>query len=155
MSLTNSPKFEDEFNAQPPDNPPPSGGEPDQQPPSAPQRWTRILIGVLAALLLISGLLLVVGGRGGTSEVSSGSATIQGHVVNSRGSAVTNAIVFVEGMASSVTTDGNGSFSIRGAPSGQVVIVVGVTPEAPHFVNIAVAANGIADVGQIVYQPGS
>ena len=58
-------------------------------------------------------------------------------------------------MSVSVTTDENGAFSIHGAPNGQLVIVVGVTPEAPHFVTISVGENDTKDVGQIVYQAGT
>jgi len=155
MSLTNSPKFEDEFENAPLDPSAPSGGEPDQPPPTRSKRRTRILIGVLAALVLVSGLLLVANRRANPASVNAGSATIHGQVVNPQGAAVSNASVYVEGMESSVTTDASGAFSISGAPGGQVVIVVGVTPESPQFVTVNVGANDTNDVGQIVYQVGS
>ena len=155
MSLTNSPKFEDEFNNALSDQSTPSGGEPNQPPPSRSKRWTRVLIGVLVALVLVSGLLLVANRRANPVGVDAGSATIHGQVVNSEGAAVSNASVYVEGMGSSVTTDASGVFSISGAPNGQIVIVVGVTPESPQFVTVNVGANDTNDVGQIVYQVGS
>ena len=152
MSLTNSPKFEDDLDSAPPEQPPPSGGESDQErPPSASKRWTRVVMIVLAALVLLSGLLLVLG-RGNTPEVKAGSATIRGHVVNAQGRGVSNAIVYLEGMQTSAITDQSGAFTISGAPGGIQVIVVGVTPEAPHFVNVSVEPNATKDVGQIVYQ---
>jgi CarboxypepD_reg-like domain len=151
MSLTNSPKFEDDLDSAPPEQPP-SGGESNQEPPpSAPKRWTRLVMIVLAALVLLSGLLLVLG-RGSTPETKTGSATIRGQVVNAQGGGVSNAIVYLEGMQTSVITDQSGAFTISGAPDGPQVIVVGITPEAPHFVNVSVQPNATKDVGQIVYQ---
>ncbi|MEO8396832.1 MAG: carboxypeptidase regulatory-like domain-containing protein [Chloroflexota bacterium] len=154
MSLTDSPKFEDELDNSPPVQPPSSTGGSDEQPPSASRRRrTRVVIGVLAGLVLITGLMLVLQ-RGSTPEVRVGSASIRGQVVDSQGKGVANAVVFVEGMSVSVTTGENGTFSISGVPGGQLVIVVGVTPEAPHFVTVSVGASDSKDVGQIVYESG-
>ena len=94
MSLTNSPKFEDELDNSPPEQHPMSEGDSvDEQPPSAPRRrWTRVVIVVLAVLVLISGSLLVLG-RGKAPQVRVGSATIRGQVVNAQGKGIANAIV--------------------------------------------------------------
>lgn len=152
MSLTNSPKFEDEFNNAPLEQPTSHDGGSNEEPPSPSRRRAPVVIAVLVMLILASGLLLV--NRGGSSTPT-GTSTIRGQVVDAQGAGVTNARVYVEGMTSLVTTDASGSFTITNAPAGQVWIVVGVTPEAPKFVSVAVAADATKDVGQIVYEAGS
>lgn len=151
MSLTNSPQFEDGFEETFPEQLVTDGGSLEPQ-PSPPRRWTRALIVGLTLLIMIGGLLLVL--RQGSPPVARvGSAAIHGQIVNLQGTGVPDAVVFVEGMNSSVTTGEGGVFSITGAPDGILVIVVGVTPEAPQFATFSVGVNTTNDLGQIVYQP--
>src|SRR5262245_50479534 len=137
MSLTNSPKFDDEFEDAPLEKPPSAPGEPSDKPPLPPssRHWTHIVIAVLAVLVVVTAALLALGGGGSPQTTKAGSATIRGQVVNAQGQGVVDAIVYVEGMQAEVTTDQNGGFSISSVPDGPQMIVVGVTPEAPRFVS--------------------
>ena len=138
MTMTDSPKLEYHE----------SGKPPEEKPPVDSRQVTRMAIVVLGVAVLLSGLVLVLS-RSGALE-RTGSATINGMIVDSAGAPVTDAVVYVEGMTVNAFTDSSGSFSISDAPSGQIILVVGVTPEPPRFYDYSVEAQATTDVGQIL-----
>ena len=154
MSLSESPKFDQEAENASLEDKRPAEPTPESKPPSGRPHWTRIAIAALALAIIIMGALYVVGHTGGgTSETRTGSVTIHGLVVDPQGLPIPNAVVYVEGMEVEVSTDARGSFTIEKAPAGKLIVVVGVTPEAPQFLVVTVGADNFSDVGRIVYQP--
>jgi Carboxypeptidase regulatory-like domain len=151
MSLTDSPSFGDGSENVPLEEQPPSNQTPEPKLPVGRNRWTRIVIAVLFLAVLVTGLVFMLE-RTATSGIQVGSVTVIGQVVDSNGNPIPNAQVYVEGMDYAVTTDQSGNFAINGAPDGQVVVVVGVTPQPPHFEVVNAQENDTKDLGQIVVQ---
>ena len=153
MPLSDSPRFDaDEMDAPLGAGPLPEPA-PEAKPPTKRPRWTRILIGVLVIAIVFSGALFVLMRTRPVTETRAGSSTIQGIVVDTQGDPIPDAQVYVEGMESEVRTDARGAFAINNAPSGQVMVVVGVTPEPPFFLSVNVGTGDTNDVGEIAYQP--
>jgi hypothetical protein len=134
MTLTDSPQFGNEQE------------EPQESPP--PRRSPlRIVILILAASVLVgAGLLLVA--RLDFGGQNTGTATVQGQIVTAQGDPVPDVYVYIEGLTTMIVTDDSGTFSITSAPQGRLVLVVGVTPEPPQFIDINVEGS-VADLGAI------
>jgi hypothetical protein len=138
MSLSDSPQFGDELES------------PQDSPPPVKRSRTRIVMIVLAAAVLIgAGALLLTNINIGSQ--TTGTATVQGQIVSAEGDPVPDVYVSIEGLTTMVVTDESGAFSISSAPQGRLVLVIGVTPEPPQFIDIEVQGDA-ADLGAITLE---
>lgn len=115
------------------------------------RRWTLGVIALLTVLVIVNITVLVVRQSPSTSSTVTTNAAVFGVVVNTAGEPVPDAVVYIEGMGQSVTTDDTGSFTLRPVPIGDVELVIGVTPDPPQFYTVNVPDNDIQNVGQMVY----
>jgi hypothetical protein len=129
----------------------PSNDEPTTE--NAPKlSITRIIMIVLVVIIAVNIILLLVRGGDEQEVVTEGTASIVGTIINTDGAPIADAIIFIEGMLTSVTTDARGDFLIDNAPVGNVQLVIGVTPMPPQFQGLVTQDNQTTDVGTITYR---
>ena len=145
MGLIDSPQFDDrgQIIEEMPEH------EPDRR-----RRRFRLTIAGLLALNVLLVLSLLISDAQPIVRMT-GAATIRGQVVDEQGRPLAEAHVYVEGMAFSVVTDADGQFVIEQVPVDDVVLVVGVTPQPPQFIDIVVRVQGEQNIGQVVYRAAS
>ena len=140
MSLTDSPELEYYEEGKPP----------EKEPSFLRKYWLRIVLAlglVAVAIVALIGIIAQI-------EISKGTGSITGQVVDPSGLPLPGVEVFVSGSNEWALTDTEGRFTLEAAPVGEQTLVVVQTSVAESY-SVAVPLGGTLDVGQIIFSPDS